>query len=268
MGLSQEVAASRRRLEALRRSLTQDVVRLLRRLNASAGRLEGVADSLSNAVTVRSQVLELLRAEGAPIIVSELERATDEAAAEALRNRRTPKPKGETGTEAVGITLEARALATVRQSVSGLLDDIPPLWANAADEVRAAIDRGVSTGARLDDLVAEVSDRLAITITQSAVVLEAAVRAGYTRATVLAAEAAAQEAGEEMGYLYDGPEDAKTRPFCERVIGKVYTLAALRRLDNGQGLPVETHRGGYRCRHRLSPILLSDAEAEGYEVTR
>ena len=259
-----EIAEGRRRLESLRAGLQADIERLLEKLDTKGGVL--TADNLNNAITVRAQVLDLLRAEGSPVAMTIAEHRAEAAATEALRNR-SVKNNREIAPGAA-VTTAPEALASVRATTSGMIGDLVPVWNDAADQIRQAIDRGVNTGLPLRALVAEVKERLQIAKGQSEVVVEAAIRGAVTKATVMSAENAARAVGEEMGYLYDGPLDKKTRPFCDEVIGKVYTLAALKSLDNGQGLPVESHRGGYRCRHRLSPILLSDAEAEGYEVIR
>lgn len=56
-------------------------------------------------------------------------------------------------------------------------------------------------------------------------------------------------------YLYDGPSDDDViRPFCQEHVGKIYTIDEIRALDNGQGLPVETYKGGYNCRHEWVPL--------------
>jgi hypothetical protein len=55
-------------------------------------------------------------------------------------------------------------------------------------------------------------------------------------------------------YLYTGPLDGLTRPFCKALIGKVVTSEQMRKLNNGQGLNVMTSCGGYNCRHTWSPV--------------
>jgi len=55
-------------------------------------------------------------------------------------------------------------------------------------------------------------------------------------------------------YLYTGPRDGITRPFCRALINLVVNDKQMRRLNNGQGLSVITSGGGYNCRHSWSPV--------------
>lgn len=50
-------------------------------------------------------------------------------------------------------------------------------------------------------------------------------------------------------FLYGGPVTRMTRPFCKKHAGKIYSLAQIEQMDNGQGLPVRSSLGGYNCRH-------------------
>lgn len=83
-------------------------------------------------------------------------------------------------------------------------------------------------------------------------------RFGQAETITQTALAAADRAGvyedrdAEQLYRYDGPP--ADRPFCKTHLGKTYTLADLKALDNGQGLPVELYLGGFNCRHVLTPI--------------
>jgi ribosomal protein L16/L10AE len=56
-------------------------------------------------------------------------------------------------------------------------------------------------------------------------------------------------------YLYMGPNDEKTRIFCEVMLrrNKAWTRAELAQLDNGQTGKgsVMTCAGGYNCRHSV-----------------
>lgn len=56
-------------------------------------------------------------------------------------------------------------------------------------------------------------------------------------------------------FLYDGTIKSNTRVFCLKHFHKIYTLEQLRKLDNGQGLPVLYSLGGYNCTHFLTPVF-------------
>jgi hypothetical protein len=66
--------------------------------------------------------------------------------------------------------------------------------------------------------------------------------------------AAAAAAAGLKNYLYTGPMDGLTRPFCIPLVNKVVTEKQMTRLNNGQGLAVKTSGGGYNCRHSWSPV--------------
>ena len=74
---------------------------------------------------------------------------------------------------------------------------------------------------------------------------------------------------EEVGlthYLYTGPKDGITRPFCRQLIDLVVTKDQMRKLDNGQGLGVLVYCGGYNCRHSWSPVSQGFIEAANLKL--
>ena len=83
----------------------------------------------------------------------------------------------------------------------------------------------------------------------------------YGRSTTAIASAAA---GLEH-YLYTGPRDGITRPFCDVLINLVVDEKQMNKLNNNQGRPVRIACGGYNCRHSWSPITESFIEAAGLE---
>lgn len=72
----------------------------------------------------------------------------------------------------------------------------------------------------------------------------------------------AQQAGAEY-FLYDGHKSKNSRDFCIRHVGRVYTIAELSAMNNGQGLPVETSLGGYRCQHWLTALINYNRKVPG-----
>lgn len=88
----------------------------------------------------------------------------------------------------------------------------------------------------------------------------------------------AEELGFEL-FIYLGPDDGITRPFCERCLdgrapgvaarkAPIYTRAEISRMRNGQDLDVMVFGGGYNCRHQWRPISEEDAKAQGFEKKR
>jgi hypothetical protein len=55
-------------------------------------------------------------------------------------------------------------------------------------------------------------------------------------------------------YMYTGPKDAITRPFCRKVIGKVVTASDMKNLNNGQSSSALLRGGGYNCRHSWTAV--------------
>ena len=62
----------------------------------------------------------------------------------------------------------------------------------------------------------------------------------------------AQEAGVER-MIYDGPKDAKNRPFCAEHVGNSYTMEEIQDMRNQDDMPALTDMGGYNCRHEWRP---------------
>lgn len=55
-------------------------------------------------------------------------------------------------------------------------------------------------------------------------------------------------------FLYSGPFDQVTRPFCQARVGKVFTKAEINGMQNDAGTDVWMTRGGWNCRHIWIPI--------------
>ena len=53
-------------------------------------------------------------------------------------------------------------------------------------------------------------------------------------------------------FIYRGP--SPERPFCDRIVNKVFSLKEIQRLNNGQTSDVFATGGGFNCRHRFVPI--------------
>jgi hypothetical protein len=51
-------------------------------------------------------------------------------------------------------------------------------------------------------------------------------------------------------FIYVGPMDSKTRPFCRRLLGNVYSRDEIDKMDNGQTMNTFATCGGFNCRHK------------------
>jgi hypothetical protein len=81
---------------------------------------------------------------------------------------------------------------------------------------------------------------------------ESQIRTLYdTSVSIYGRQVEALQAGDdpETPFLYAGPDDDVTRPFCKQHVGKVYTRAQIDAMDNGQLDNVFLTGGGYNCRH-------------------
>lgn len=243
------------RLEALRSALLAQIIRILRDLEEDERGLVASKENLRNAIAVRSQVLAVLRDAGVDAVEAEVEQAAVEVAQDVLRGY----DSGVVGAFA------PRAMDTIEAVMRSQVAELPGIWDEAADNIRLAIDRGVVTGAPLEDIIARVSGQLDATFAQASSVVNSAIMGTLRTATIEMAEAAGDG---DIVYLYTGPDDGKTRPFCSEHEGKAFSRDALDRLDNGAGQPkpVSVFLGGYNCRHSLSPMTIQDAAEEGIEV--
>lgn len=55
-------------------------------------------------------------------------------------------------------------------------------------------------------------------------------------------------------FLYTGPDDKVTRPFCNKHVDKIRSKVEIDQLRNGQIDDVFLSGGGYRCRHVWRPV--------------
>lgn len=137
--------------------------------------------------------------------------------------------------------------STIQRTVSSVFDDsvIPDLTKAIKNTVNSALVIG-STKAPLDALASEFLKSVGRNTTQARLKI-----AEFGRSTQAIN---AESAGLDL-FLYVGPKDGITRPFCRKLVGKVLSKSQINRLNNGQGAgPVLTTGGGYNCRHSWTPI--------------
>lgn len=67
-------------------------------------------------------------------------------------------------------------------------------------------------------------------------------------------------------WLYTGPDDVVTRPFCDHMVNRVFPTSAIEKSDNGQLPNVQISRGGFNCRHRLRPVSATIAKGLDFPI--
>lgn len=248
--------AARRDLELLRQRLERELVRILSGLDTERGTPALVSDTEArkNAASVYRQVERMLKEQG----VTTIRNIVVERALEAI----DAVAPGQVWPPNVRRELEA--------IVDRQIADVVEVFGVAADEVRQAVNAGVTTGTNLGDLVADVADRMSVAFFRATAAVDSAIMATGRRAVVSAAKEIAGDA--DIVFAYVGPTDAKNRPFCAIWMGrtdgvrKAVTAEHMATLDNGQGLAVEDYCGGYNCRHSWAPIPRERAVARGFVV--
>jgi len=133
------------------------------------------------------------------------------------------------------------------------------------DDVASSLMRGVLAGERPN--VREI-------LLKSTNVLESQIKtevdtllSGFSRAV---SANKAKELGLEL-FVYRGPSDDITRPFCQKVLDRdpaIYTLEEIQELNSApdapKGLDVMIYAGGYNCRHQWVAISQERAKELGY----
>ena len=127
------------------------------------------------------------------------------------------------------------------------------------DDLSSTIMRQVITGETID------VDQYVDTLGSRTV---AQIKTELNTATIAFSRSITQKKANDLGlnlFLYVGPLDKITRPFCRARVGKIYTREEINSWDNGQGLPANLYCGGYNCRHDLRPITEERAKKLGYD---
>ena len=134
--------------------------------------------------------------------------------------------------------------ASIRKLVSTTLEQFTRFESNIERRILSEIERGIASGRLRFRPASRAHSRSARARTIARTGL-----AGVSRAAHIET---AREAGVDS-FRYDG--SSPQREFCREHHRKVYTLEEIDQLNNGQGLPVRTHCGGYNCTHRWRAVV-------------
>ncbi len=146
---------------------------------------------------------------------------------------------------------ELQALKTL--TVQNVFDDVvvPTVAKNVKDSLLSIV---------VDTPKDQAMSNLAQTLQRGAGTLQTEVRTKIAQFGRSVNMIAADAVGMDQ-YLYTGPRDGITRPFCNALINKVVSKEQMDKLNNGQGLSVQSSGGGYNCRHSWSPVTNAFVDA-------
>lgn len=140
---------------------------------------------------------------------------------------------------------DARLAALLALHETDLLDE--------GDEIARALwqatVRGIFGSRPVNRILADLADVIDASEAQIGTLYD-------TSVSIFGRQVEALQAGDDpdTAFLYVGPNDKKTRPFCREHVGLVYTRDRIDELDNWQIDNVFLTGGGYNCRHQFIEV--------------
>lgn len=254
---SMQADAAGRKLASIEQALRAEIVRLGSHLDTERGSSALMSDdeARANASRVRAQIVEAMQKRGLQPIV-------DECEAKAIEAARAVADEVDLGDFTADVSKD------IERIVSGQMDDVAKAFDKAADEIAEAMRLGITTGAPLDEAIAEVARIAEVTVRQAQAAVDTAIMGSARDIALEGAKESQAAIGETIVMTLVGPSDAKTRPFCRRYLGRAVALDDLGSLDNDTDLDADIFAGGYNCRHTWSAMTLADAQAGGIDVVK
>lgn len=125
--------------------------------------------------------------------------------------------------------------------------------------IKKALVNGIASGTSYDDMVRSISNDLLGGGQASGLLAKYAntyIRTSLFGMSRLIDKEIYEKIGGYDKYLFAGPIDKRTRPFCVSHVGNEYTEKQIEQFpeQNGSGLNPWFSPGGFNCRHRLVPI--------------
>ncbi len=215
----------------------RDTERELQRLLAAGTPTVTDAIRITRSIALKAQIREALRQSGYDRLVS----AATQTGAEQM-------------TAAVLSRAEVAAITALSADTRVTLEALRQLAAldlfSQGDEVATALWRSVAqqafTTRPIRDILQDLQDALDAADAEVRTLFDTTVSVFGRQVEALTAK----DLPADQPFLYLGPVDDVTRPFCLDRVGKVYTRPAIDAMDNGQLPNVYISGGGYACRHQ------------------
>lgn len=159
------------------------------------------------------------------------------------------------------VVLSAKERAVLSAQQIGTVDQIGSVVRFGAAVAKQRVLMSIG-GIGFEDLATVLQAQGDISIARARTLADTAMNVWYRTATDQSFGAIQKDLPEmTLKYEYAGPDDAKTRPFCDHLmqLGRAYTREQIERMNNDQIPNVFLTCGGWNCRHSW---LLSVRELE------
>jgi hypothetical protein len=224
-------------------------IRLLaKQFDAENGQIVRTAANLGRALSMRAQVEAALEEAGYIDLVTRATNAPLDAIAEAALATRA-------GTAAAKLSAyDAEALVALKElRLAELLD----VGQDVASQIWRTVVDGVLGGQSRETLIEDLSDLIDETESDTRTLYDTAVSTYSRQVHLLHTDGSPDER-----FIYLGPDDDVTRPFCREHLNKIYPRAEIEAMDNHQLPNPLLTGGGFNCRHQFLPVGLEAVEEE------
>ncbi len=209
---------------------------IIRTLEASDGRLVASQAALGRAVRLRVELEAVLESAGYGALVNAaLSDPLDRLTATALRGRRIINQAA---------TLTPLDLDILQTWETVHRADLLGVGQRHVEGLWRTVVGGMLSNRDTDGLVDEVGNLVDVTLPQARTLYDTAVSSHVRQVHQLGIRPSDSDR-----FIYQGPNDTETRPFCAGLVNEVMTRAEVDDLDNGQLPNSLLSGGGYNCRH-------------------
>ena len=243
----------------------RDIMRSLRKLDRE-GLGSADATALRNSVMIRAEIRQKLDNAGA--VYQELLTENVVNVAKSVIQEDPMMPN----------VFEASSAQAIENAETGLLDQVSMVFGEGSQSVRSVMMNGLIGGRDMGLVIKDMQKRLDVTHTYAKTITTTALHSAARAATVEVAD----ESDIDFVYTYTGPDDKRTRPFCQfwgfpfgpdsKVAYTREAIKALSKDPNQVGQPggasgdVAAFGGGFNCRHNWNAKPFFIAKRDGYEI--
>src|SRR3990167_1852984 len=143
-------------------------------------------------------------------------------------------------------------MATLRERLQAILRDEEELVQLTVDDLKQELSERL--GAFADSLRDILGEDLTLDIVEELLEKKVGPRLADDVRAEFQVEAEENAGDDVAGWLYIGPDDSLTRPFCDVLAGTWLTREEINQLDNQQLGDAFAFRGGYNCRHHWTVL--------------